>query len=292
MYRREFLEMSALGLSSALIASCAGRDTSTRPLAKIGFQLYTVRNEIEKDLISTLSKVAEVGFAGVETAFWPEHITIKEAAKALKAAGLSVCSAHCELPLGEKKSEMVEIAESFDCSRMIWHGWPEDERYKTSEGIKQLAELYNEANHFAKTNGLQFGIHNHWWEFRNVINGRVAYEVLLDDLEEDVFFELDTYWLKVAGHDPAVIVGKFGARAPYLHIKDGPGEWTETIATDPPAMTAVGKGTQDFPEIVKAADGATEWLVVEMDKCDCDVFTAIKDSHTYLTVNGLGTGGK
>jgi sugar phosphate isomerase/epimerase len=291
MYRREFLEMGALGLSSALIASCTGRDTSARPLARIGFQLYTLRNEIERDLTATLSKVAEVGFAGVETAFWPEHITIKDAAKALKAAGLLVCSAHCELPFGKKKSEMLEIAESFDCSRMIWHGWPEDERYKTSEGIKQLAELYNEANHFAKTNGLRFGIHNHWWEFRNVINGRVAYEVLLDDLEEDVFFELDTYWLKVAGHDPAVIVGKFGPRAPYLHIKDGPGEWSDAIATDPLPMTAVGKGTQKFPEIVKAADGNTEWLVVEMDKCDCDVFTAIKESYTYLITNRLGTGG-
>lgn len=290
MFRREFLEMSTLGLSSTLIARCTGKNTSVRPLAKIGFQLYTVRNEIEKDLTLTLSKVAEIGFAGVETAFWPKHITIKDAAKALKAAGLSVCSAHCELPFGEKKSEMLAIAESFECSRMIWHGWPEDERYKTLEGIKQLADQYNEANHFAKTNGLRFGIHNHWWEFRNVINGRIAYEVLLDDLDDDVFFELDTYWLKVAGHDPAAIVAKFGRRAPYLHIKDGPGEWTDTMATDPPPMTAVGKGTQDFPAIVKAAEGATEWLVVEMDKCDCDVFTSIKESYAYLTKNGLGRG--
>jgi sugar phosphate isomerase/epimerase len=290
MYRREFLEMSTLGLSSVLAANCTNKDTSSRQAAKIGFQLYTVRNEIEKDLASTLSKVAEVGFAGVETAFWPGPVTIKSAAKALKAAGLSVCSAHCELPVGEKKAEMLEIAESYECSRMIWHGWPEDERYKTAEGIKQLAELYNEANHFAKTNGLKFGLHNHWWEFRNKVNGRVAYEVLLDDLEDDVFFELDTYWLKVAGHNPAEVVARFGQRAPYLHIKDGPAEWTDAMATDPPPMTAVGKGTQNFPEIVKAANGSTEWMVVEMDKCDCDVFTAIKDSYTYLTTNGLATG--
>ncbi|HEX6889857.1 MAG TPA: hypothetical protein VF141_04175, partial [Chryseolinea sp.] len=70
--------MSTLGLSSTLIARCTGKNTSVRPLAKIGFQLYTVRNEIEKDLTLTLSKVAEIGFAGVETAFWPKHITIKD----------------------------------------------------------------------------------------------------------------------------------------------------------------------------------------------------------------------
>ena len=290
MHRREFLELSTLGLSSVLVSNCASKTTSVSTMAKIGFQLYTVRNEIEKDLTSTLSKVAEVGFAGVETAFWPQNITIKDAAKALKAAGLSVCSSHCELPVGDKKAEMLEIAESYECSTMIWHGWPEDERYKTADGIKQLADIYNEANHFAKSNGLRFGLHNHWWEFRNVIDGRVAFEVLMDDLEEDVFFELDTYWLKVAGHDPADVVARFGERAPYLHIKDGPAEWTDKMATDPPPMTPVGKGTQDFPEIVKAANGATEWMVIEMDKCDCDVFDAIKESYTYLTANGLGTG--
>jgi hypothetical protein len=41
-------------------------------------------------------------------------------------------------------------------------------------------------------------------------------------------------------------------------------------------MTAVGKGAQNFPEIVKAANGNTEWMVIEMDNCNCDVFTAIK----------------
>jgi len=277
-------------MAAVMMNGCTANSTQSSTGAKIGFQLYTVRNEIEKDLDGTLAKVAEVGFAGVETAFWPEHVTIKEASKALKTAGLSVCSSHCEIPVGDKKADMLQIAESYDCSRMIWHGWPEDERYKTAEGIKQLADIYNEANHFAKSNGLSFGIHNHWWEFKNVVDGRVAYEVLLDHLEPDVFFELDTYWLKVAGHDPADIVGSFGKRAPFLHIKDGPARWTDNVATDPEPMTAVGKGAQNVREIVEAANGNTEWMVVEMDRCDCDVFTAIKESYTYLTSNKFASG--
>jgi sugar phosphate isomerase/epimerase len=290
MQRREFLGLSSLGVTSLMINGCSRNASSSGQSARLGFQLYTVRNEIEKDLAGTLAKVAEVGFAGVETAFWPEHVTIKDAAMALKAAGLTVCSAHCELPIGDKKSDMLEIAESFNCKRMIWHGWPEDDRYKSTEGTKQLADIYNEANAFEKINGLTFGLHNHWWEFKNIIDGRYAYEVLLDHLDEDVFFELDTYWLKVAGHDPAAIVGKFGKRAPFLHIKDGPARWTDNVAIDPEPMTAVGKGSQNFPDIVKAAGGNTEWMVVEMDKCDCEIFGAIKDSYDYLTGNGLAVG--
>lgn len=280
-------------MATVLLNNCSSGSSSSSSSVKpanIGFQLYTVRNQIATDLVGTLAKVAEVGFAGVETAFWPEGVAIKDAAKALKNAGLSVCSSHCELPIGDKKQAMLEIAESYECSRMIWHGWPEDERYKTVDGIKQLADIYNEANEFARSNGLTFGIHNHWWEFKNFVDGRFAYEVLLDHLDKNVFFELDTYWLKVAGHDPAAIVGKFGKRAPFLHIKDGPARWTDDVATDPEPMTAVGKGAQNFPEIVKAANGNTEWMVIEMDNCDCNVFSTIKESYAYLKTNGFGVG--
>ena len=50
-------------------------------------------------------------------------------------------------------------------------------------------------------------------------------------------------------------------------------------------MTAVGKGTQNFPAIVQAADGNTEWMVVEMDKTSTDVFIALKESYDYLVNN-------
>lgn len=182
------------------------------------------------------------------------------------------------------------MAETFECTKMIWHGWPEDERYKTMEGIKQLAYLYNEANIFATSNRLQFGIHNHWWEFRNKIGDRYALQILRDYIDAKIFFEIDTYWVKVAGFDPAEVVGGLGKRAPFLHIKDGPARYTENIATDPEPMVAVGKGTQNFPEIVKAANGHTEWMVVEMDHTTTDVFTAIQESFDYLTKNSLAVG--
>jgi sugar phosphate isomerase/epimerase len=229
----------------------------------------------------------------VETAFWPENISVNEAAKYLKDAGLAVSSAHVELPIGDKKSSMLETAEAFNCKKMIWHGWPEDKRYSTLEGTKELVEIYNESNHFAKLNGLQFGLHNHWWEYRNKIAGRYVYQVLLDSVEPDIFFEIDTYWVKVAGHDPAKIVAEFGKRAPLLHIKDGPARWNDELPKDnPDPMVAVGKGTQNFPAIVKAANRNTEWMIVEMDRTATEVFGAIRDSYDYLVINGLAKGKK
>lgn len=288
--RRYFLQTTALTTTGAALLPSRFFDTAYAP-APVALQLYTVREEMKKDIPGTLNKVAAIGFEAVETAFWPDNVTIKQAGKYLSDAGLNVSSAHVELPIGDKKQTMLETAQAFNCKRMIWHGWPEDKRYSSLDGTKELADIYNEANHFAKSNGLQFGLHNHWWEFRNRVGDRYVYEVLLERVEPDIFFEIDTYWVKVAGHDPAAIVAKFGSRAQLLHIKDGPAKWNDSLPADnPDPMTAVGKGTQNFPAIVKAANGNTKWMVIEMDKVASDLFTAIQDSYTYLVKNNLAKG--
>jgi sugar phosphate isomerase/epimerase len=254
--------------------------------ANLSVQLYTVREQFKTDIPGTLKKVRDIGFMHVETAFWPDGVSLRQAAKYIRDAGLTVSSSHIEIPIGEKKQVMLDTAKAYDCKKMIWHGWPEDKRYSSLDGTMELVRIYNESAKYAKENGLSFGLHNHWWEYRNKVGGRYVYEVLLENIDPDIFFEIDTYWVKVAGHDPAAIVKKMGSRAQFLHIKDGPAKWNENLALDnPDPMTAVGKGTQDFPSIVKAADGNTEWMVVEMDKTSGDVFETLKESYDYLVKN-------
>lgn len=283
--RREFL---LLGSSAALAATLPRtvRAATATGIPKIALQLYTVRNEIEKDITGTLHKISSMGLKTVETAFWPKNISVKQAAESVKQAGLSVCSCHTEIPLGDKKAAVLETAEAFNCNRIIWHGWPEDKRYSSLDGTKELIDIYNHASEVAKANGLQFGLHNHWWEYRNKVGNRFVYEWLLEGVSKDIFFEIDTYWVKVAGHDPATIISKFGNRVKFLHMKDGPAKWSNALVEDKPEpMVALGKGTQNIPAIAKAAAGNIEWMVIEMDVVATDVFEAIKDSYDYLVTN-------
>jgi sugar phosphate isomerase/epimerase len=111
---------------------------------------------------------------------------------------------------------------------------------------------------------------------------------LLEQLDKDIFFEMDTYWVKVAGQNPAAIIAKLGNRAKFLHIKDGPAVYNDQLAIDnPDPMTAVGKGTQNFPAIINAATGNPDWMVIEMDKTATDVFVALKESFDYMINNKL-----
>jgi sugar phosphate isomerase/epimerase len=288
IHRRDFLQLSGMGLLGAMMPGDLLKIAEPADRAKLSMQLYTVRDEIAKDPAKTLKRVAGIGFKWVETAFWPPNISLQQAAKYIKDAGLSVSSSHIELPVGDKKKVMLDTAKAYNSKKMIWHGWPEDKRYSSLEGTKQLASIYNESYKFAKDNGLEFGLHNHWWEYRNKVGGKFVYEVLLEEVNPLVFFEVDTYWVKVAGQDPATIIGKLGKRAKLLHIKDGPARWNDQLPKDiVEPMTPVGKGTQNFSAIVKAANGNTEWMVVEMDKVKGDVFEALKESYDYLVNNKL-----
>ena len=250
---------------------------------KLSIQLYTVRDQIKEDLRGSIKKIADLGFNNVETAFWPEGVSLDQAAAVLKEFKLNVSSCHIELPIGAYQKTFLATAKAFNCKNMIWHGWPEDKRYSSLEGTKELVKIYNDANKFAKANGLKFGLHNHWWEFRNKVSDKYVYEILLEGLDKDIFFEIDTYWVKVAGHDPAKIIQQFGDRVKMMHVKDGPALFNDKLAIDnPDPMTPVGQGTQNFPAIFKAASSKCEWLVIEMDKTTIDVFDALKQSVDFM----------
>jgi sugar phosphate isomerase/epimerase len=142
--------------------------------------------------------------------------------------------------------------------------------------------MLNGAAEVAREHGMTVGYHNHWQEF-NLVDGRPAYEHMLERLDPSVFWELDTYWAHVAEHDPAEVLRKLGSRATLIHVKDGPGNMT-----DP--MTAAGEGVMDWPHVLTAAEPHAEWLIVELDRCATDMMAAVDRSYRYLTSKGWGHG--
>ena len=88
-----------------------------------------------------------------------------------------------------------------------------------------------------------------------MVNGRLAIDILRET-RPSIQFELDTYWIQVAGQNPAAVVAEFGKQA-LLHIKDGP-------ATRDGDMVAAGQGVVDIPAIIAAGGDNTDWLIVEL----------------------------
>ena len=252
--------------------------------AKIGIQLYTVRDALAQDFDSVVKKIAAMGYVGVETAGFP-GTTPAKASALFRELGLEVPSAHAPLPLGDQKHQVLEALEAVGCKRLIAAVPPQQaHHYQTLDDVMRACALFNEANAVAQSNGLTFGVHNHTWEFEQV-EGRYVYQVLLEHLDPEVFFQIDTYWVKTAGVDPVSVVKELGVRAPLLHLKDGP------CVRDQP-MVALGAGDLEIPQIVQAGAEATEWLIVELDRTATDVMEAVEQSYRYLVGKGLALGNK
>jgi sugar phosphate isomerase/epimerase len=254
-------------------------DKQEFPMPPIALQLYSVREALTQAFAATVRQVAAIGYAGVEPYAFP-GTTPEAAGQLFGELGLVVPSCHSPMPLGEKKNEVLETMAAIDCRRIVSGLGPD--QFKTADLVRAACDRFNEAHAVAADNGLSFGIHNHWWEFES-LDGRLVFELMLELLHPDIFFQIDTYWVKTAGPDPADIVHRLGRRAPLLHVKDGP------AIKDAP-MVAVGQGSLDFRSIVTAGEGNIQWLIVELDHCATDMMTAVADSYDYLAHEGLGHG--
>jgi sugar phosphate isomerase/epimerase len=90
--------------------------------AKIGLQLYTLREAIESDFEKTMRKVADIGFLGIETFPLPGSLTVARAARVFKNLGLKVLGMHAPLPVGDQRDAVLKEAESYNCDRIIFAG--------------------------------------------------------------------------------------------------------------------------------------------------------------------------
>lgn len=244
----------------------------------IALQLYSLRERAAEDYESMIRDVADMGYVGVEPAGFPG--TTAEAAAALyKELGLTVCSAHTGLPVGEGRDAVLKQMETLGTNYIVT-GRGRDS-FTSADLIKGVCDQFNEAAEVAAAEGMVIGYHNHWWEYQEVEGtGRIAYEIMLENLSPDVFFQIDTYWVQTGGQDVVQVLNKLGDRVKLLHIKDGP-----CVQSEP--MTAVGQGSMDFAPIIEAAPAA-EWLIVELDRCATDMTEAVRESVAYLSGAGLG----
>ena len=247
--------------------------------APIAIQLYTVRDLLAKNFKTVVTQIAEMGYVGVETAGFP-GISVVEASDLFADLGLQVCSAHTQLPYGKQKNQVIELADALEISRVVSSTSRDD--FNSIDSIKALCARWNEAAEVADEFDLELGLHNHWWEFSQ-LEGRMAFDVLMENLDERIFFQIDTYWVNTGGGDASQIVEKLGERAPLLHMKDGP-------CTQDSDMVAVGDGEMDFSQIVEASHGTSDWLIVELDRCETDIMEAVEKSYNYLVKHDLARG--
>jgi sugar phosphate isomerase/epimerase len=169
--------------------------------------------------------------------------------------------------------------------------WVVEEARKTVASFRQMVADWNKVGAIMKDAGIQFGYHNHNFEFATV-DGKVPYfDIFLAELDKDlVTMELDLFWTTKAGQNPVEIFKKFPGRFQLFHMKDMFTKqapfYTTTGVTD---FAPVGAGIINFREILAAKDIAgMKYMIVEQDQSrEGKPFDDIKTSITNLTTKIL-----
>ncbi|HEY0415077.1 MAG TPA: sugar phosphate isomerase/epimerase [Gaiellaceae bacterium] len=230
-------------------------------MTRVGLQLWTLREECERDLLGTIERVGALGYDGVEL-FRLEGLDAAEVRAALDAAGLAACGAHVRL--GEDLRAVGETLRSLGTSRAAIAWIDPSELVDADAAVRRVAA----AAEAARACGLALGFHNHWSELAPDQAGRTFLDRLRDLPHDLVWLELDLGWIWVAGADPAAELAASAGRCPIVHLKDYADRESRT---DVP----VGDGAVGYDTLVeRAVSSGAEWLVVEQDEPQGDPFAA------------------
>lgn len=271
---------------------------------KVGIQLFSVRDAMEKDMDATLKAVKEMGYDYVEFAGYFGK-SAEEVRALLDKHGLECVSVHQAPALffeeGQKAIDYLKTIGAKYCA-IPWYG---KENYENDwDGT---VEKFTSLGKRMKENGIQLLYHNHDFEFEK-IDGEVILEKLYSAVPGDLLRpEYDVCWVHYAGNDPAEYITKYDGQLEVLHLKDfvckalGGGPVYSLIDNSgkegkKPSkedngfeFRPVGSGIQNFPAILEAAEKCgVEYVIVEQDQSpDGDSLGDAKKSREYLKSLGI-----
>ncbi len=245
---------------------------------KIGLALYTIRDKMKTpvDYARCLKKVKEIGYEGVEGDAIDPIVDAAEYAKMLKGEGLVCCSNHArEADLRGRLDAVIARARTIGCSA-LGYPWLE-EKYWNEQGARAIASFLNETGAKLRNEGILFLYHNHAVEFNRIGNKTILQLIYELTDPQNVWAQLDTYWVQHGGADPVDWINRVKGRMRHLHCKD------KAMLGEESVFAEVGEGNLDWPRIVKAArKTGVEWLIVEQDSSRRDTLESAAMSFKAL----------
>jgi sugar phosphate isomerase/epimerase len=274
--RRDFLRTVAA--SAAALAAGSGAAAAALPsrvasrIDTVGLQLYTLRSLLAQDVEGTLAAVAGIGYREVEFAGLHGK-TPTQMRAILDRVGLRAVSSHHSIAdVRGDWTATLDSAQALGQGYVIVASIGAEDRASVTT-LERVAADFNKAGEAAKSRGLQFGYHNHDFEFQP-LEGRLPYQVLLERTDTAlVAMEMDIFWMVNGGQDPLAYFAANPGRFPLVHAKD---------RSAAGAMVNVGAGVIDFRKILSQSGKAgIRHVLVEHDRPPLPI-DDVRESYTFL----------
>ena len=240
------------------LSGCAGKSA---PLFEgpVGLQLYSLRNQLGKDVPGTLDEVRSWGIKYVELA-GTYKLTPSEFRAQLDAHGLTAISGH--FPYERWRDDPQGVLQDAEKLGLKYVGcaWIPHQGAFDEVACRQAIAVFNRAGDLATAHHMIFFYHPHGYEFQPFGKGTLfdlmKRETKTQTNPEHLQFEMDIFWVAHAGQDPARLLEKYPGRWALMHLKDmKKGTPTGLLTGSSPVSNDVvlGTGQLDMPGILRAA---------------------------------------
>lgn len=279
---------------------------------KVGIQLYSVRDEMAKDPIEAMRKVAELGYKNLEVANSRADedpgcgfdVPADKLTEILGGFGARVVSGHLR-PIDEKT--LPAIIEYHGKIGNKYIGQSAD-FFTGYDNLMERCEYYNRMGKILSEHGMKFLYHNHYHEFQSIDGKPVLYHIIDNTDPNYVDFEVDTFWAMRGGADPVEVIKRAGSRLRMIHQKDFSKTTDSPVnifsVKDPNVLVTrdefggvhkpedfceVGTGIMDIQNIINAANEAgAEYVILEQDHTQLTQMESIKISmDSFKKYNGI-----
>lgn len=234
--------------------------------APVGVQLYSFRGQFAKDVPGTMAKIQDMGVKYVELAGTygkpvPEFMAL------LNQYGLKPIGGGADFAELEK-DPMKAVTENkpFGVEYVTCFWIPHKGDDFTIDDVKRAVTVFNRAGKILAENGLKLTYHNHGYEFRPYENGTL-FDYLVKNLDPRYCnLEIDLYWTKHPGQDPAKLLRQYRDRFLLVHLKDRkPGTpGNQNGRSDVETDVALGTGDIDIAGFMREVPkSAVKYLFIE-----------------------------
>lgn len=237
-------------------------------IPKVSVQLWSVKNELKNDFEGTLTKLAAMGFDGVEFAgdFGPYKDNAKGLKNFLDNLGLEVSAAHANFNVYEDNvfEQTVAYYKALGIDTLII---PWDERAWNSDEVDNFITDLNLLYTKLTAEGFRFGFHNHDQEF-NAYKGSTFWDHIAISTPKDFVLQMDVGWVTLAEKDPVEYINRYPNRTLTTHIKAKlPKDIAAKMAINGKRQI-VGDDVTDWDSVLKAdiMVGGTKWFVIEQEE--------------------------
>jgi sugar phosphate isomerase/epimerase len=274
--RRAFIQNSAVLLAgTALFSKTAW--AASKPSEIIGIQLYSVRDDMKKDPIGTLTQLAKIGYKNVEHANYIDRkfygFTAVEFRKILDDLGLKMPSGHTVMGKDHWDSVKKDFTDAWkytidDAAYMgqkyVISPWMDESMRKTYDNIVAYLEVFNKCGELCQKSGMRFGYHNHWAEFTEKLNGMKLFDIMMQKLDVNkVVMQLDIGNMYIGGAKALDVIGQYPGKFELIHVKDE----IAVNTTEKFESAILGKGILPVKEVLDICrkTGGTKVFIIEQE---------------------------